>query len=175
LLPPLVHQVMGIDLERAGISVVAIYGTHFGPYARLFCEDCLPKKCAIVGDADLDPGDVPEDDDDVPVVGTLADLEGQFVRVFLGVTTFEREITLDGNLAVLAAAAEALGAPRLKDALDFQAVVGGDVPDSLTEHVLRTAKRFGKARFAQVAARYVTQASDLPPYIVDAVDWLMAS
>jgi putative ATP-dependent endonuclease of the OLD family len=38
--------------------------------------------------------------------------------------------------------------------------------------VLRTAKRFGKARFAQVAARHVDQAGALPTYVTDAIAWL---
>jgi len=37
---------------------------------------------------------------------------------------------------------------------------------------LNTAKRFGKARFAQIAARYAYLATDLPPYIEQAYEWL---
>ena len=37
---------------------------------------------------------------------------------------------------------------------------------------LNTAKRFGKARFAQIAARYANLAADLPPYIKQAYEWL---
>jgi putative ATP-dependent endonuclease of OLD family len=173
LLPPLVKQIMNVDLEREGISVIAIHGTHFGPYSRLFSADCLPKKCAIVGDADLDPEEVP-DGDDVPVEGALGDLEGAYVKAFLGGTTFEREITSSGNLTMLASVAHALGAPKLKAALELQDLLGGDVPETLKDHVLRTAKRFGKARFAQVTARYVTQVGDLPQYVFNAVEWLMA-
>jgi putative ATP-dependent endonuclease of OLD family len=40
--------------------------------------------------------------------------------------------------------------------------------------VLNTAKRFGKARFAQMAAKYADRADALPRYIAEAVDWLMA-
>ena len=38
--------------------------------------------------------------------------------------------------------------------------------------VLTQAKRFGKARFAQVAARHVNLASEIPQYIIDAFNWL---
>ncbi len=37
---------------------------------------------------------------------------------------------------------------------------------------LNTAKRFGKARFAQIAARYAHLAADLPVYIEHAYEWL---
>lgn len=173
LLPPLVKQIMDIDLEREGISVVAIHGAHFAPYARLFSATCLPKPCAIVGDADLAAGAVIPGDD-VPMPTNLGALNGPFVRVFVGATTFEREITTDGNLLMLAAAAAELGAPRLKDALELQDLLGGEVPEALKAQVLRTATRFGKARFAQTTARHVSQAGDLPQYIFAAVEWLRA-
>jgi putative ATP-dependent endonuclease of OLD family len=162
---------MGIDLEREGISLVAIHGVHFAPFSRLFSDACLPKRCAIVADADLEAGDV-SDDDDQPENPNLALLEGPYVRTFVGATTFEREITLDANLAMLAAAAGDLGATRVKFDLEVQELLGGLVPDALKDKVLRTAKRFGKARFAQVAARHVDRGGALPTYVRDAIAWL---
>ncbi len=171
LLPPLVKKVLGIDLEREGISLVAIHGVHFAPFSHLFSDTCLPKRCAIVADADLEAGDVPNGDDPVENPN-LALLEGPYVRAFVGATTFEREITLDANLPMLAAAAGDLGAPRVKSDLEIQDLLGGPVPDALKDKVLRTANRFGKARFAQVAARHVDQAGALPTYVTDAIAWL---
>lgn len=177
LIPPLVKQVLGIDLEREGISVVGIHGVHFGPFARLFNADCLPKRCAIVADADIAPEELPDDDDlDEPMKPQLGALEGEFVKVFLGATTFEREITEVGNLGMLAGATHALGAPKIHAALLAHAQVHSavPVPPALKDKVLNTAKRFGKARFAQVAARNVGGATYLPPYIVQAIEWLRA-
>ena len=172
LVPALAKHVLGVDLEREGISVIAIHGTHFGAFSRLFSETSLPKKCAIVGDADILPADVVAGDD-VPVPEDLAALEGPFVQAFLGATTFEREITLPGNLKMLSQAAQELHAPNLQAALNLQdELIGGPVPDELKSHVLRTAKRFGKARFAQVAAGYAALAEELPAYISDAIEWL---
>ncbi len=169
LIPPMVKRVMGIDLEREGISLVAIHGTHFGPFARMFAADCMPKRCAIVADADRIPG-TSEPDDDVVPPENLAALQNDFVRVFVGATTFEREITLDGNAGMLAAAARDVGAPRIRASLETAIEFG--VNEELKKKVLRTATRFGKARFAQAAARHVDQASRLPPYIEQAVNWL---
>ena len=45
--------------------------------------------------------------------------------------------------------------------------------NTLRESVLNTAKRFGKARFAQVAARHVECAEVIPKYLGDAVGWLI--
>jgi putative ATP-dependent endonuclease of the OLD family len=173
LLPPLIKKVLDIDLEREGISLVAIHGTHFGPFTRLFSDACLPKRCAIVADADLDVDDLP-DGDDLAENPDLTALEGPYVRAFVGATTFEREITIDANLPMLAAAAADLGAQRVRADIQTQDLFGGPVPDALKDKVLRTAKRFGKARFAQVAARHVDQAGALPAYVTEAIAWLRA-
>jgi len=46
LIPPLLKQVKGIDLEREGISVIPIYGVHFDVYAKLFfCERTAEEMC----------------------------------------------------------------------------------------------------------------------------------
>lgn len=171
LLPPMIRQVLGIDLEREGISIVAIHGVFFGPFARLFSLGGLPKRCAIVADADLAPELVLPGDDPVENPSLVA-LHGPYVKSFVGATTFEREITLDQNLGMLAATACDLGAPRAQVALEYQQLIGGEVPDDLKDQVLRTAKRFGKARFAQVATRHVDKAGVLPSYVVEAIEWL---
>lgn len=178
LLPGLIKSAMGIDLDREGISVVAIHGVHFGPYARLFSAIGLPKRCAIVADADQSPPDaepVTDEDDaepDLPVKQDLSALEGDFVKVFLGATTFEREITLDANVVMLEKAARAVGAPRIAARLGNADLFGVD--EALKKSVLNTAKRFGKARFAQLAAEHIPEAgAGLPPYVRQAVEWLL--
>lgn len=184
LIPALVKASLGIDLEREGISVVSIYGVHFKPYSKLFRAGCLPKKCAIVADADLVPSDAVDDGDEPPEKPELTELEGPFVRVFLGATTFEREITSPKNLDFLATTATELGAPRIAAALNAASladVLGEQTEEQkiialvgLKDAVLSTAKRFGKARFAQVAARNVGSGCELPPYVVRALEWLRA-
>ena len=163
LIPPLVKEILQVDLEREGISVIAIHGVHFDVFAKLFSEACLPKKCAIVADADLNPAEADElpeanDDDeaeDAPVRPDLEELEGPYVKVFLGNTTFERELATRKNLPMLQATATALGAPRI--AARIQRVLQGTHDPSLKDAVLSTAKRFGKGRFAQIAARHVNR------------------
>jgi putative ATP-dependent endonuclease of the OLD family len=182
LIPPLVREIMNVDLEREGISVIAIHGVHFEAFAKLFTSGCLPKKCAIVADADLDPAeadDVPDetnggDAEDEPVRPDLAELENDYVKVFVGQTTFERELTTDDNLPWIEATARALGAPRIARRLNSAIAAQAEADDNLKDAVLRTAKRFGKGRFAQVAARHVGMAQEMPNYIYEAVEWLRA-
>ena len=186
LLPALLKKVKGIDLEREGVSIIPIYGIHFDVYAKLFSADALQKKCAIIADGDLKPSDaVPdlEGEDELPVPPDLKGLESDYVHVFACKTTFERAVTREGTLEMLARAADDLGALKVAkilrdgaETLDDEVLSDDEREEllkSLRSAVLNTAKRFGKARFSQIAARHVKEASSLPKYIVDAAKWLM--
>lgn len=177
LIPPLVRHALGVDLEREGISIVAIHGVHFGAFARLFQATGLPKRCAIVGDKDMSPPDATEEaggeEIDTPEPAKLAELENEFVRVFLGETTFEREITLKGNLGWLARAASDVGAPIVSKRLSMAHDNNADSTEALKKSVLATAKRFGKARFAQRGAVQIDASAKMPLYIEAAVKWLL--
>lgn len=185
LIPALLKKVNNIDLDRVGISIIPIYGVHFEAYAKLFSTGSLPKKCAIVADGDLIPSDADHDiegEDDLPSKPDLKKLENEFVRVFTCARTFERAVTLPGTLKMLALAAEDIGAPviarQLRNGLRDLAKQSAPeerkrILDPLRGKVLNTAKRFGKARFAQLAARHVSEAQVVPKYIEDAAEWLI--
>jgi len=181
LIPAMIEHVYGVKLERLGISVIAIHGVHFDVYAKLFQQGSLEKKCAIVADADMKPSDAEDFDPEVNAPD-LAELNGDFISTFAGATTFERELVSVSRLPMLIETARALGAPQifaqLENGLAALALGGMNPADEMALRVelgritLNTAKRFGKARFAQVAARYAHLAADLPPYIEQAYEWL---
>lgn len=192
LIPMLVKQVMQVDLERQGISVVPIHGVHFAPYAKLFCEGGLQKKCAIITDGDLVPSDSASvdsaQDDDVadtpPVLNSdrLREFENDYLRVFACTTTFERTLAIPGMLPVLERAAAELNAPRIQariaTAIEALRTASNQAARTralrgLDSAVLNTAKRFGKARFAQVVSKHVGLATGLPDYIREAINWLI--
>ena len=77
------------------------------------------------------------------------------------------------NLPLLINITKELGAPKITEALELQLLIGGEIPADLKIRVLRTAKRFGKARFSQIAARHVDGSCYIPPYIERAVMWLL--
>lgn len=185
LVPALLKHVTGTDLDREGVSIVPIYGIHFEVYAKLFGANSLPKKCAIITDGDLSPSDAIlelEGEDDLPARSDLSAFENEFVRVFSCKTTFERALVFEGTLEMFARTAEDCGAPivakRLREGAERLKVKQGEkyssdaVLEPLRKLVLNTAKRIGKARFAQVAARHADQATVIPKYIGDAVRWL---
>jgi len=184
LIPAMIEAVRHINLEREGISIIAIYGVHFDVYAKLFRAGALEKKCAIVADADLVPSDAGEEFDVAEDAPDLNTLRGDFVEVFAGATTFERELVSVHTLPMLIETTRSLGAPIITSRLEVglqQLNSGGLTPDQqvallgeMGTSVLNTAKRYGKARFAQVASRHAGLCTGIPQYIQDALDWLNA-
>jgi putative ATP-dependent endonuclease of OLD family len=115
LIPALFKKIRNLDLERAGISVIPIYGVHFDVYAKLFSDEALPKKCALVTDGDMKPSDAMPDlegDDDVPAPRNLGELENEYVKVFACRTTFERALVFEGPWRCLHARRPRSARPR---------------------------------------------------------------
>ena len=186
LIPALVKHVMKLDLDRLGVSVIPIYGVHFEVYSKLFSNPALPKKCAIIADGDLQPSNLPPagaDEDQPPEPPSLKALASDFIGVFQCTTTFERALTIPGMLPVLITAAGECGAilaeKKLRKGLKQLSSdkLGDDEKKSVLKDlgstVLNTARRFGKARFAQVASKHAHLAEGMPKYIRDAVKWLI--
>ncbi len=178
MVPALAKQVMGVNLDEEGIAVVPIFGTHFAAYAKLFGAQGIAKKCAILTDGDREVAPAPGGEDATPAFDRqpLDNLVGNYVDIFECVTTFEKEIVLPGNLEMLQLATAELGAPIVSASIQAARaqVAGGAVVDlaALRARVLSTAKRFGKARFAQVASKHCSTATELPDYLRRALDWL---
>jgi putative ATP-dependent endonuclease of OLD family len=185
LIPALLKETQHIDLDGLGISIIPIYGVHFDVYAKLFSDDGMPKKCAVVTDGDLSPDDADDElegEDELIDRPDLSKLEGEFVKVFSCRTTFERACVYQGTLEMFARAATDVGAKkvakRLRDGLaqlekeKLSDAKQNEILNPLRDAVLNTATRFGKARFAQIAVRHIDQARTMPKYICDAVDWL---
>lgn len=190
LIPRLAKKVLDVDLERHGISVIPIHGVHFSCYAKLFSLSGLNKKCAIITDSDLVPSDggvieETEEEDDLPLprLQDLRALENDYLKIFCCETTFERTLAIPGMLEVLHKTAEELQAPRVAARLSAAIETLRTAPTTreradalrgLDSAVLNTAKRFGKARFAQIASKHVAaHATDLPEYIREAIEWLI--
>ena len=183
LIPALFKNVEHVDLDREGISIIPIYGVHFDVYAKLFATGALPKRCAIITDGDQQPSDADPNiggEDDCPAPPDLEAFENERVRVFACKTTFEFELVAEGTLEMFARTADDIGAPRVAKRLrgeaerlkDKKLNKNTEILMPLREIVLKTAKRFGKARFAQIAARHADEAKSVPKYIAEAVSWL---
>ena len=184
LIPALVKGVMGIDLDRHGISVVPIFGKHFKTYSKLFGPDVLRKKCAIITDGDLSIEDCEAgtlEDDAIEVEGEEY-ASNEYLQMYRCPVTFERAITVKGTLPMLLKALRECGYPQstaafeagidnlllVTDQEDIQGIL-----KPLRDRALKCADRCGKSRFAQIAAKYADQTTALPTYIREAVEWIM--
>ncbi len=184
LIPMIVKQVMNIDLDRHGIAVVPIFGTHFEVYAKLFGDSALRKKCAIVCDGDQKPEDVEDgiEEDDWLEDYSISVEENDFVQVYECPVTFERAMTLAGTLPMFVEAVRECEFPENLKTLeqgikDLETVAGDDATNEILGRmrlkVLNSAKSYGKARFAQTSSKYSHLATEIPSYIKSAVEWLL--
>ncbi|MCL4416453.1 MAG: AAA family ATPase, partial [Actinobacteria bacterium] len=179
LISPLVKKIMNIDLDRLGISIIPIYGTHFDLYIKLFNSKALPKKCAIITDGDLKPSD--SDDSAIPdpqIIKKLDLLKSDMVNIFKCVNTFEIAITIPGMLPVLEKTVEDFGLKEL--AAEIREIynisknsnVEAEKILGLGTKILKASRRFGKARFSQLASTHIDLAEEIPKYIADAIEWI---
>jgi putative ATP-dependent endonuclease of OLD family len=179
VIPALMKAVCGVDLERHGISVIPIHGTHFESYAKLFCADGIRKKCAIITDDDLDEVP-PAGEVEAPQSDAIREHENEYMRVFSYRTTFEKALVIPDLLHALRTTCDEFEFPQVTANLD--AAIAGitpanraawQAPVALRDTVLNSAIRAGKARFAQVLSKHFGEAHAMPAYIQDAITWLM--
>lgn len=208
LIPQLVKTVMKVNLDEEGISVIPIHGAHFDPYTKLFGPNAITKRCSIITDGDAQNEVVeealdPEDEADVPKEGVTEDTPAESkepaaakptrvdqlkakandqLKIFIGETTLEMELTDIGTLGMFAAACAEVGAPRVSAFLKkLETNIGAAT--TLTEdqakkmakakkYVLNTSKRFQKGRFAQIVSKHAGLAKSIPAYIRQAIEWV---
>ena len=184
LIPELVKHVMGIDLDRQGITVVPIYGTHFGVYAKMFRADALAKKCAIVCDGDTDPKELEDgiEEDSILKEYYLNVDEDDYVLVYQCPVTFERAMTIEGTLGMFLETLRECEYPERIKWVE-EGIAGLETEEDEEERnkilfkvrttVLNAAKDCSKGRFAQIASKHVRHATAVPTYIREAVEWLV--
>jgi putative ATP-dependent endonuclease of OLD family len=167
VLIPALARGLDIDLDKAGITVCAINGTHFSSYAR-FCA-ALQIPWAVVTDGDPDAS------------GALrgkrrgADLQAVLQRpgtlpgsgIFVGTHTFEYDLAIasDANAATCRSVLRSLCAAPSQAAIDRWQ---GQIPQA-TDYIAMIGNAGGKGRFAQ---RLSAAEVNAPGYIESALRYL---
>ncbi|MCY4061891.1 MAG: AAA family ATPase [Chloroflexi bacterium] len=186
LIPRMIEAAEGKNLDSLGISIIPIYGTHFESYAKLFSDESLPKKCAIIMDGDCSPEEIPTDvsEDSLFESEKSSCFASDYVRAFACHSTFERAIVIPDSLAMLIATLTEFGATNVvKNVKSAQEQIDTSIHSNMEsgelilrpirEKILNQAKKRGKARFSQVASKHTSSLSVLPSYIKQALDWLL--
>jgi len=157
-----------MDLDKLGISVCAIHGTHFSSYVR-FCE-ALAIPWALFTDGDrVDQHGISEGNRRAAdLMATLCkNDEPAECGIFVGATTFEYDLMKDGPdniLPCIETLHELCATPSQQTIALWQ----GRPPD-YDDFMKIIANAGGKGRYAQ---RLSLRDIQPPPYVADAIDYL---
>lgn len=181
---------MGYDLDRLGITISSVAGTHFAPYVKLLGRGGLDLPFAVVTDADpvpegrarghsrvvkllrllaaADPARVPEvpdvDDDDLPAAAADAGL-------FLNEHTLEVDLFRNGHHREMV---ETLAELTRNAACRARARRWGEDPATLVPaRLLADIETVGKGRFAQRLAAHLNAGLQPPAYIAGAIRFVV--
>ncbi|MCP3800716.1 AAA family ATPase [Allokutzneria sp. A3M-2-11 16] len=168
VLLPALARTRGLDLDKAGVTVCAIHGTHFTTYAR-FCE-ALKIPWAVVTDADLTDHGVSEGVRRAEKLLAVIRKTGPREQhgIFVGTTTFEYDLLTAGGDNVNHCFATLTELKQTMHHHDLVQAWGSTAPD-LTAFMDRIDAVGGKGRFAQRLALRDLRA---PGYIARALDYL---
>lgn len=175
LIPTLLQNV-GIDIATHHITLIAVGGTFFSAYHKLFSPDALKSHCAIIRDGDKHTVDgmVCAIYDSGDNIFPPPPPESQ-VATFSNLTTFEMALCQDSTLGHIEDVLSELSYPRILKrftAARSKYEIDGAI-SNLQILTLLAAMRCGKPRFAQLLARQLRGSSFCPEYVRLAAEWLL--
>jgi putative ATP-dependent endonuclease of OLD family len=168
VLVPKLAAARGMDLDKLGISVCAIHGTHFSSYVR-FCEAlAIPWALFTDGDRADQHGISGGNRRAADLMATLCkNGEPAECGIFVGATTFEYDLMKDGPDNILPCF-ETLHDLCATPSQQTIALWQGRPPD-YDDFMKIIANAGGKGRYAQ---RLSLRGIQPPPYVADALDYL---
>jgi putative ATP-dependent endonuclease of OLD family len=171
VLIPALAKAYGIDLDKLGISVCSIHGTHFDSYSR-FCG-ALEIPWAIITDRDkVDGNGVSEGQKRAQRILDRLSVTGSPEEhgIFIGSSTFEYDLLGAGasNIEACFDTLIELGSSQMNARL---AAWNGAVP-AYDDYMREIENAGGKGRFAQ---RLALKQVKPPAYVAAALDYLATS
>lgn len=167
VLVPVLASGLGIDLDKAGITVCAINGTHFASYAR-FCA-ALQIPWAIVTDGDPDANGALRGERRGTDLQAALHQTGSLPEsgIFVGAHTFEHDLAVASgdNTATCLSVLRSLCAAPSQKAIDQWAE---KIPPA-RDYIAMIGNAGGKGRFAQ---RLSAAKLDAPAYVELALRYL---
>lgn len=168
VLVPKLAETLGLDLDKLGITVCAIHGTHFSSYVR-FCE-ALRIPWALFTDGDQKQGVTasPGDRRAADLMNALG-ATGYSVEhgIFVGATTFEYDL-LTGNPSNISPCFETLHDLCAEPSRQTIALWRDQIP-SYDQFMKVISNAGGKGRYAQ---RLALRTIHPPQYVADALRYL---
>lgn len=194
---PAFADLLGVSLDKMGISVCSVHGTDFAPYVKLLRTQSLNIPCVIITD-----GDPFMKDEEILYRGSLrgiklAELLQSNTRakllellesrewekidkklnelgVYAGVKTLEIDLAECGYIEEMSIALAELGAQK-KRQNKFRTALSSnkDISESDSSYILNTIENYGKGRYAQRLAPKLKK-DKVPEYIKDAIKHIVS-
>ncbi|MEK4143995.1 AAA family ATPase [Paenibacillus sp. FSL L8-0333] len=186
LIPEMVKKVFGITLDEIGVSIINVGSTQFTNIARLFSEERIKRKCAIVTDNDLSI--VPLNDvnyadkdfqkkcGDSQSAGELRKQKlddfcvgNEYLSVFYAPNTFEVELIKVGNKEIIENVIRNDIYQRVGDQNNAVAKIRDRDISIYGKEILRLAKMEGKGWLALAIAARLDESTVIPDYLLNAI------
>ncbi|QFZ18546.1 ATP-dependent nuclease [Saccharothrix syringae] len=163
VLVPQLAEAAGMDLDKLGITICAIHGTHFKTYVR-FCQ-ALGIPWAVITDGDAEDAGITRAQRLVTALGESGAPETH--GIFVGTTTFEYDLLAahPTNREPCFAVLRALGTRNTGAAID----AWGATPPTQDSFIDMIDKVGGKGRYAHRLSQHRLHA---PDYVLRALSYL---
>lgn len=185
LIPELTKKVLGVTLDELGISIINIGSTGFQNVAQLFHNDRVKRKCSILTDNDISivPLKANQDEDTAYEKSCRASQksgkerkeklddfckDNDYIKPFYAKHTFEVDFIIDNNSHEIIKTVKSEYKKENKIKAISKLLEDQNVSISGKE-VLRLADKFGKGWFAIMVSNNVTNLTNIPDYILDAI------
>lgn len=193
LLLPVFAERMGLPLAGKGVSVISVGGVAFEPFVELFGADKLPRRLAVITDADpkiatraqdVETSEAAEappmctsaEEAEAARVEKLRDVtaSNELVELFVPTRTLEWDLALEpGNGPVMVEALTRLR-PIVGKRLAATLENGAPSPEQVAQAVQDGIGK-QKGQFAQELADLLSEGNtqfEIPAYIKNAIDWI---
>ena len=194
LIPIMVKEVLGVNLDELGISLINIRSTGFKNVAQLFHSTRVPRKCAIITDLDkaicnttIAASDSPSEEKYKTKVAnsakkgaerqTLLDTycaPNEWVEPFYAEYTFEVDFIKAGNEVEVEEIIEEVYTDAATITIAKAEINSGDIAQ-YGKRVLTMAKKEGKGWFAIMLGEHIYYETFIPEYILKAIIFAKSS
>lgn len=188
LIPVMVKEVLGVNLDELGISIINVGSTEFKNIARIFDKKRVQRKCAII--TDEDKAFIPLPADEKTYSQAQKDAKNSqdkgaerkilldhfcselsrvnLVKAFYAEHTFEVDILKAGNVSIFVSILTDIY-DREIDREKSKTILNGISPNDKYSEVLRLAQKVKKGWFALLLAEKIKYDFIIPTYILKAL------
>ena len=185
LIPNLVKKVLGISLDELGVSLINMSSTVFQNIAKIFHDNRMQRRCAIITDLDksiYDLPDDPEDDNTAQSDSRKSEEAGKlrkekleefcggnrWVKAFYGSHTFEVDFLMSDNSREIIDTLPDIYSQNRNIKRSEERLEDNNIKVAGKE-IMRLANKVGKGWFALMVSEKLYSDTYIPDYILRAL------